>query len=57
MQTTVSGRRLPDWKLQHGWAGEIVPGLQSSSEPLENLRLIPYGCTNIRITEFPGLRS
>jgi hypothetical protein len=57
MQATVSGRRLPDWKLQHGWAGEIVPGLQNSDEPLEKLRLIPYGCTNIRITEFPGLRS
>jgi DUF1680 family protein len=57
MQATVSGRRLPDWKLEHGWAGEIVPGLRSSSEPLEKLRLIPYGCTNIRVTEFPGLKS
>ena len=24
-----------------------------SAEPLEDLTLIPYGCTNIRVTEFP----
>jgi hypothetical protein len=26
-----------------------------SDQPLEELVLIPYGCTNIRITEFPQL--
>jgi hypothetical protein len=57
MRVTVRGRRLPDWKLEYGWAGEIAPGLQSSSEPLEELRLIPYGCTNIRLTELPGLKG
>ncbi len=30
MRATVRGCRLPDWKLEHGWAGEIAPGLQSS---------------------------
>jgi hypothetical protein len=49
------GRLLPNWKLAHGWAGEIAPGLVQSSEPLEDLTLIPYGCTNIRVTEFPRL--
>jgi len=51
----VMGRLLPDWKLAHGWAGEFGPGLHQSAEPLEQLSLIPYGCTNIRITEFPRL--
>jgi hypothetical protein len=55
MQARVKGRRLPGWKLEHGWAGEITPGPQSSAEPLEQLTLIPYGCTNIRVTEFPRL--
>jgi len=40
-----------------GWAGEIAPGLHASTEPLEDLALIPYGCTNIRVTEFPRLRA
>jgi hypothetical protein len=51
----VQGRRLPDWKMAHGWAAEIPEGEQDSKEPLEELTLIPYGCTNIRITEFPKL--
>jgi DUF1680 family protein len=38
----VKGRRIPSWGLEHGAAA-----------PLEDLRLIPYGCTDLRITEFP----
>jgi len=52
----VKGRRLENWKIAHGWAGEIVPGLQESDAPLEELTLIPYGCTNIRLTEFPRVK-
>ena len=54
---TVMGARIPSWKLEHGWAGETPPGAQRSSEPLEPLTLIPYGCSKIRITEFPRLKT
>jgi len=58
------GRQIPGWKLAHGWAGEVSPadvawsdpGKAPTDQPVENVTLIPYGCTNIRITEFPRVR-
>jgi len=49
----VKGRRLPGWKIENNWAG--LPGGSPvlSNAPTEELELIPYGCTNLRITEFP----
>jgi hypothetical protein len=59
------GRQIPRWKVVRGWAGELAvtdsdtadPAKGLSDQPLEELTLIPYGCTNIRITEFPRLKS
>ncbi len=51
----VPGRLLRNWRLAQGWAAEVAPGLQESTEPLQELTLVPYGCTNIRVTEFPRL--
>ncbi len=53
----VKGRLLKNWRLTNGWAAEVPPELQESTEPVQELTLIPYGCTNIRITEFPRLKS
>ncbi len=58
------GQRIPDWKIVRGWAGELAasdtgtadPGKPLSDETAEEVTLIPYGCTNIRITEFPRVR-
>lgn len=57
MIARVKGRRLPQWKMAHGWAAEVPPTPQSSKEPLEDVTLIPYGCTSIRIAEFPRLNE
>lgn len=60
MVASAQGRKLPNWKLLRGWAAEISPAdvawtnrPPAQPEPVEDITLIPYGCTNIRITEFP----
>ena len=53
---TVKGRRLPEWGMERGSAADAPQSPVTSSEPLEELTLIPYGCTNLRITEFPVLK-
>ncbi len=54
---TAQARRVPAWQMENGSAGELPAGPVTSDEPLEQVTLIPYGCTNLRITEFPILES
>jgi hypothetical protein len=64
MIARATGRRIPAWKLERGWAGELSPSdgawadesRRTTTEPEETVTLLPYGCTNIRITEFPKVR-
>lgn len=52
----VKGKRLPDWKAVNFCAVNMPESPVVSEEELEELTLIPYGCTNLRITEFPTLK-
>jgi hypothetical protein len=55
VSATVRGRRVPEWQMKRGSAADAPPSPVVSDEPLETLTLKPYGCSNLRITEFPVL--
>ena len=56
VRATLKGRRLPSWMIEHNAAGILPQSPVESSEASEELTLVPYGCTNLRISEFPLLR-
>ncbi len=51
----VKGRRVADWKIEKGAAAAPPSSPVHSDLPLEKLTLVPYGCTDLRITEMPTL--
>jgi len=51
------GRLVPEWTMEHNAAGPLPESPVRSVEPLTDLILLPYGCTNLRVTEFPVLAT
>ena len=41
-----------DWKMTDGRCEELPESKKAIGEPTEK-ELIPYGCTNLRMTEMP----
>ncbi|TFH34348.1 MAG: hypothetical protein E4G95_08375 [Bacteroidia bacterium] len=53
------GKQIPDWKLHREMAGPLphsLPLKHLVEEEADEILLIPYGCTSLRITEFPVVR-
>lgn len=57
----VNAKRIPSWKLYNGMAGpqpySRMYGPDTKEVPVERITLIPYGCTTLRISEFPVIRE
>lgn len=49
----LRGRQLPEWQLADNSAGETPVSPARSAQPVTEVELIPYGCTRLRISEFP----
>jgi hypothetical protein len=59
MELRTRGKRIPDWRLYNHRAGPLPhsrPLTHVEQATADEITLVPYGCTRLRITEFPVAR-
>lgn len=54
---TTRGRKIPEWNRYHQTHGSLPYSPVVTTAPAEVLRLIPYGCTLLRMSEFPVAKA
>mgnify|MGYP005837590273 CR=1 FL=1 len=54
IELRVKAKKIPAWKQDHlGLVGLLCPSPVKSDEPEEVIRLVPMGCTRLRIASIP----
>jgi hypothetical protein len=58
IEIKVPAKVLKDWQIYNGSSGPVPYSVQKHTEnlPVKEVTLIPYGCTTLRITEFPEVK-
>jgi DUF1680 family protein len=56
----TKGRRIPSWKIYNDMTGPIPYSINYQLETADEEKeiiLIPYGCTNLRLSQFPEVKE
>jgi len=57
LTATAQGRLLPSWGIVKNSAAPPPVSPVTSDSPLQSIPLLPFGCTDLRISQFPVLKN